>query len=92
VEDAWDVDALSTDTVAKAVLPAALAVEALPQITFTDELFQRLLCGQLVEWADEVPAGETAAMDTSGRLLAIVGPVAGGRLKPLKVFPTGERP
>lgn len=86
VEDAISPLHLTSEKLAQHLLPAALAVAALPQITLTPEEAVEIAHGRLIDRAAPDEGPEIAALNASGELLAIVTPKQ-GRLGPLRNFP-----
>jgi tRNA pseudouridine55 synthase len=84
-EAALGCDELSPDRIAAALQPAALAVRGLTQIRVTPQEQARLLRGQPLPDRRELPAGEAAAVDGAGTLVAVLRVGARG-LEPTKCF------
>lgn len=81
----WSLDRLSAETVDAALLPAARAVEALPTVTVGPAEIVRLRHGLYIEMGDRAPpacasAAEYAALDSGGRLIALLTPRGEGQL------------
>lgn len=87
VEEALDPESLTTDNWAQYLLPPRRAVEALPQATLDDALVRRVCSGQTIRCDGVSPdANEIAALDASGRLVALLAPRDPGWFRPTRVF------
>ncbi len=86
VEDALNMDALDEATVTALLLPAALAVTDLPSIEVSYTEVQELHNGRFLDRPKAPRGGEIAALDTTGRLIALLKPRANGRFQPTHVF------
>jgi tRNA pseudouridine55 synthase len=89
LESALEEDALTAETIAAHLRPASDAVGALASITVTPEEATELSHGRRIANGASLAAEEIAALDASGRLVAILEP-DGERLKPTRVFHVGE--
>ena len=87
VQEALDLESLTTDNWTQHLLPPQRAVEALPQVTLADAEVRRVRSGQAIR-CDGLPpdAGEIAALDVSGRLVALLAPRTPGWFGPTRVF------
>jgi tRNA pseudouridine55 synthase len=85
VDEAIDPRTLSRESIHLRLLPPALAIASLPQAVVTSDEARRFELGQCIanRWA--IVAGEVAALDASGRLVAIAA-AAADSLQPLKYF------
>ena len=87
VEDAVDPRQLRDGDWADHLLPPLLAVERLPRIALSPEEMTRIGHGQTISReSPRVDAREIVAVDTAGRLRAILIPRGPGRLGPLRNF------
>lgn len=78
---------LSCDKIAQSLLSPLLAVAHLPQMLVDDAEVLRLVQGKPLLRPDITTAGETVAIDSSGRFIALVHRVADGQLRSTRVFP-----
>jgi len=78
-------DDLSLESVSRGLLPAALATSELPQVSITPQEHARLRQGQTIANRWGLAAGEAAALDSVGALVALVT-VANDALRPTKCF------
>jgi tRNA pseudouridine55 synthase len=86
VEGAIDPRALTAETLAASMLPAALAVADLPSISVTDDEVAELRHGRFLDRPAPAPEGEFAAIDERGKLVATLTQREGGKLRPTRVF------
>jgi tRNA pseudouridine55 synthase len=87
IAEAADPRGLTAESCAAALQPLVAAVAMLPKIVLSADEASRIGHGLKIR-KDVVPAGEEmAAVDETGRLVAIVGPAGGGLLRPLRTFP-----
>ncbi|MFW6171924.1 MAG: tRNA pseudouridine(55) synthase TruB [Planctomycetota bacterium] len=86
-DQAIELDELSLQTIRNKMLPAAFAVEHLPRIEVSIEEALRLGNGQFIEGTLPADRELAAAVDSAGDLVALVTPVAQGKLKPHRFFP-----
>jgi len=84
IDDAVDPDALTRETLADHLHPARQAVAHLPAVALDAAALEDVLHGRAVPCGDV--AGEAAALDPTGRLVAL-GSAHRGRFQPSKVFP-----
>ena len=87
LEDAVDVGSLSRETLGRHLLPAAVAVAGLPQVHVTAEQCARLAHGLPVDNQWNVRGPEIAALDSTGRLCALLVPGRKDQLRPARNFP-----
>jgi tRNA pseudouridine55 synthase len=88
LEDAVAADTLTGDTLPQWLLPMERGTETLPQVTLSAAEAARIGRGQFIE-LPEVSADELAAMDASGRLLAILARRQDGSFGPSRNFAAG---
>ena len=69
------------------MLPLVRAVEMLPKVVLAAEEIVRIHHGLTISREVVPPAEEIAAVDSSGRLAAILAPLDGGRLRTLCNLP-----
>ncbi|MGD9721297.1 MAG: tRNA pseudouridine(55) synthase TruB [Pirellulales bacterium] len=87
IESAVDPAALTRENLPQFLLPADAAVrDLMPMVTVTDDEVRRLANGQTIACADQ-PAESCAAVDASGRLVAILVRRDDGTFRPGKYFP-----
>jgi len=87
LEQAIRLDELSAESLPERLLPAVSAVAHLPQVCLSAGQRERLLKGLTIENQWCVCGGEIAAVDTTGRLCALLAPTVGDRLRPARNFP-----
>jgi tRNA pseudouridine55 synthase len=93
ISQAVDPDAVTAENISSFMLPPRTAIECLPQVVLTAEQAARVRGGLFIDKmplaADAVgsEAGEIAALDEAGRLLAILAPRGPDKLGPLRNFP-----
>lgn len=87
--DALELDALTPAACESNLLPPRLAVAQLPSAPLSDDEVRRLANGLAIQNRWGVEAGEMAALDGQGRLVAILAPRASGELGPVRNFPQG---
>jgi tRNA pseudouridine55 synthase len=85
--DAVDPCQLTPESCAARVLPLVRAVEMLPKVVLSAEEIARIHHGLTISREVLPPAAEIAAVDATGRLAAILGPIDGGRLRTLCNLP-----
>jgi len=90
VEEACSLDDLSPETIGELLLPARSAVRALPAVEVTGDEIRLLVSGRTIENRTGAIGEEIAAMDATGRLVAILAPAEVHRLRPVRNFPRGE--
>jgi tRNA pseudouridine55 synthase len=87
LDDAVALDALSRETISRRLVPALRAVDKLmPVHVVSEELATRLAHGLVIECPDET-SERLAAVDGSGKLIAILARRAEGAYRPSKYFP-----
>ena len=84
VVDAIGCDNLSGPTIEANMRPPLMAVAGLPQIVLSNEQIACVSRGQTFSAAYDQAADEVAAVDTGGRLIAILKPAGDGELAPSK--------
>lgn len=87
VEEAVPLEEITAETVGGQLLPAALAVQHLPQVQVSAEAVRQLGHGRLIHGALPPGCELGAAIDAMGDLVALVSAPAKGRLKPHRFFP-----
>ncbi len=87
VEDAVSLSALDAGSLPQHLLPPQLGLVDLPQLSLTADQVQRVGNGQAIDAPGSTAAAEIAALDSQGRLVAILKPRGGGRLAPDRDFP-----
>ncbi len=85
IDGACALDELTGQTLPERILPALAAVESLPTVSLADEEAARIKNGLAVE-KSAPPGEEFAAVDGSGRLVAILVRRPDGRLGPSRNF------
>jgi tRNA pseudouridine55 synthase len=87
VEEALSLHSLTEDNWTEHLLPPRRAVEQIPQVIFDEQQVRRLLRGQAIV-CETAPrdADEIAALDSTGRLIALLVPDGPVRLWPVRVF------
>jgi tRNA pseudouridine55 synthase len=85
--DAAALDTLTAESCRSQLQPLARAVEMLPKIILTAEEIGQLHNGASISKGISPPAAEIAALDSAGRLAAIIGPRSPGLWRPLRNFP-----
>jgi tRNA pseudouridine55 synthase len=86
VSQAIDPDALQTEMIAESLSSPQTALAALPTIIVDEQQQKRLANGLTIETAETATAEEIAAIDSTGRLVAILAPHA-NVLRPTRYFP-----
>ena len=86
LEDTIDVESLSLETIRARLLPAVTAVPELSKLTVRAEEIVKLANGVVIGNRWNVPAGEFAAVDEAGELVAILSADERG-LRPVRYFP-----
>lgn len=87
VEDALDVESLTSDNLASKLLSPLKGLTNLPHITLDENERRRLSQGLAIEDRWTVGAEELAAIDSAGRLCSILSAAAGRQLRPNRNFP-----
>jgi len=87
LEDAVEVQSLSSDNLAANLLSPLLGLTDLPQITINDLERQRLTQGQAIDNRWKLRDKEIVAIDPSGWLCSIVQPSEKEQLRPIRNFP-----
>jgi tRNA pseudouridine55 synthase len=85
--EALDLNELTTENIAQRLLPMLCAVEYLPRLELSAEEVARVHNGQVI--TKQIPcarAAEMAAVDEEGKLVAILGPLSSGEIRPLRNF------
>jgi tRNA pseudouridine55 synthase len=96
ISQAIEPDAVTAENISIFLLPPRTAVECLPKVVLTAEQAARVRGGlfidkmQLAADADGSDAGEIAALDEAGRLIAILAPRGPDKLGPLRNFPVEQ--
>lgn len=90
-EDSVGPDSLTEGNWSKHLMPPLVAVPSLPRVQLTAEEIVRIRSGLSV-WRESGSSGsaEHAAIDSSGRLIAILVPRGGGHLGPKRNFPAED--
>jgi tRNA pseudouridine55 synthase len=84
VREALAYDAITLPEICQRLLPASLATEDLPQVVVDGDECSRLSKGQTIVNRFRVSGEEIAALDSSGRLVAILVPAGRLELRPTK--------
>lgn len=84
--DACSPDELDAQWIADRLLPPLTAVSSLPTLRVSEEELTRLRHGLPISRAEALPAGEAAAVDSNGRLAAIVASRDEGPWRPIRNF------
>ncbi len=92
VEDAVDAASLTSESLARVLIPASAAVEDLPRVIVGENQIRQLANGLAIRKSaiqETLPAvaNEYAAVDDAGRLVAILAPRSEGVLGPTRYFP-----
>jgi tRNA pseudouridine55 synthase len=91
VEEALEPQELTRETWRRRLLPPSRAVELLPRVELTSEEVRKIRSGQPVpKQPPNREAGEIAAFDATGRLVAILVPRGSGVLRPLRNLPADD--
>ena len=90
VEKAVALGELSVENTADRLLAARLAVAELPAVELTPDEIRRVGNGMLIDDRWHIQGREIAAIEKSGRLVAILVPRGPNRLRPARNFPTGN--
>ncbi|MFH1920245.1 MAG: tRNA pseudouridine(55) synthase TruB [Planctomycetota bacterium] len=91
IEDSVDPGHLNRQNWTDCLLPPMRAVEFLPQVELTAEEIARVRTGQAIpKPLSESQSKEFAALDTAGRLVAILVPRGPGLLGPGRNLPAGD--
>ncbi len=85
-----DLQQLTIETIAQQIQPATCAIGLLPRIELGEEDLHRVSLGQTIDAALPDGADEVAALDSAGRLRAILVPRSQGGLRPRRNFPISE--
>jgi len=86
VQDACNADSLSLEAIERHLIPAQAALPEVPQLAVTEQQRERIARGMAIPQVPDVGSGETAAIDPSGRLIALLTPSEPGWLRPTRVF------
>jgi len=90
LEEAHDPDRVDADTLPEMVLPPQTALGSMPSLTLRPEEVGRVQNGAAISRQVPAPdAPELAGLDPAGNLVAILARQEGGRLRPVRTFPTG---
>jgi tRNA U55 pseudouridine synthase TruB len=90
LEDAADPGLLTRENLAGHLLPMLRAVETLPRVVLSADQIGRVRNGLAVAREPPAPdAGDIAAVDAQGRLVAILCPRGQGLLGPLRNLAAG---
>lgn len=87
VEQAVPPMGLVPDAIPQYLMSPLVALGMMPQVTLTDDEWQRLIQGQTIDDRWQLTAAELAALDAHGQLAAILVPAGRGRWRPEKTFP-----
>jgi len=91
VEEALPLDSLAPSSWTAHLLPPLRAVETLPKLELSDAEIARICNGQFISRKSTAEnAGELAAVDSRGRLVAILASAGRGTLKPARNLLTGQ--
>ena len=91
LEDSVDPDALADDNWSRHLLPPLTAVQSLPRMELTDEEIELVRTGLAIRRDSGSDAlTDHAAIDASGRLIAILTPRGKGLLGPKRNFPPDD--
>ena len=87
VEESVPLTELHSGSLAEHLLPPQLGLPDLPQIMLSPDQVQRIANGQAIDAPPQSSAAEWAALDSRGKLVAILKPKGPGRLAPDRYFP-----
>lgn len=87
VEESCSLEAISRQTLADLLLSPRRAIGDLPTVELTDEEIRKISHGGFLQNRWSLSEAEIAATDSTGRLVAILGPIRDGQLKPMRNFP-----
>jgi len=87
LDDSIDVEQLTRTNVAESLLPPLAAVGELPALELSAEEIKRITHGLSIRRPTPSAEDEWAALDSAGRLLAILARRPDGALGPSRVFP-----
>ncbi len=88
IADALDPQTLTGENWSDNLRPPLDAVERLPRVELDPGEVKRICSGQTIQRSPAVSgAAEHAALDSSGRLVALLIPRGPGQLRPSRVFP-----
>lgn len=90
VQDGVELDGLTPENVADVLMKPRHAVSELPTVELTSEEIRRVGNGMLIDDRWHLQCDEVAALDASGRLLAILAPRGSQRLRPARNFPSAD--
>jgi tRNA pseudouridine55 synthase len=85
--EAVSLDAVSAETLPDLLLSPRRAVSRLPDLRLDEQETRKLRNGGFLQNRWQVSAPELAGLDADGRLVAILAPIEGHRLKPVRNFP-----
>ena len=91
VDDAIRVDELSREAIEERLQPAALAVGSMPRVVVGTQEIARLAQGQAIRSSMAGESAEIAALDESGRLVAILVRAGDEHLRPNRYFAADSR-
>jgi tRNA pseudouridine55 synthase len=86
LEDACDLESLTSEAVVAKLQPPSIAVAGLPSVIIDDRELRTLNYGQAIEKSSPVEADELIALTADGRLASILEPAGEGRWKPKHNF------
>ena len=89
LDQACSLSQLSGESLGKWMLPPRCAVEHLPCMEVNEQQVRDLSQGRFMAGVLPDPAKLAAAVDRSGRLIALLSAAPGGGLKPHRYFPPG---
>ena len=87
IDNALELEHVSADSISKQLQPATHAVTNLRRTELTDDEVRRIGHGLVIDNRLNWPDTEIAAIDSTGKLVAILTPKDSGQLRPLRVFP-----
>jgi len=87
LDAALEYDAITRETIASNLRPAAEAVAGLPRVTVGPKEIAELSNGRRIANPDGLQADEIAAVAESGQLVALLRTAEDGRLQPTRFFP-----
>lgn len=90
VEESVPLAALHVTSLEQHLQPPQRGLPGLPPLTLAPEDVKRVVNGLSIEAPADLSAGEVAALDTKGTLVAILKPKETGRLAPYRCFATSE--
>ncbi|MBN8625921.1 MAG: tRNA pseudouridine(55) synthase TruB [Planctomycetes bacterium] len=86
LEDACDLETLTSEVLAAKLQPPSIAVAGLPTVVIDDRELRTLNYGQAIEKSCPVETDELIALMSDGRLASILEPAGEGRWKPKHNF------